>query len=178
MKRLRKNQGFTVLELVVIILIVAIMASLSVVSMRGLSSTYNLKEAAGQIVSQAQLARVFAIRNRTRTVVLFTPAAGGQRGSFMIFADNPPGNWTFDSGETVITPNTVMPADVTLASAVFSANGSGGTTDTTCYGFDSQGIAARNVNTYVIGAVQLRGRHNDTRTITFSVSGKSTVSIP
>jgi type IV fimbrial biogenesis protein FimT len=174
MRQLRKNQGFTVLELVVIILIVAIMASLSVLSMRGLSSTYNLKEAAGQIVSQAQLARVYAIRNRTRTVVLFTPAAGGQRGSFMIFADNPPGNWTFDSGETVITPNTVMPADVTLVNLGFTPTPGGNN----YYGFDSQGIAARNAANYVTGAIQLRGRNNDTRTITFSVSGKSTVSIP
>jgi type II secretion system protein H len=176
MRRLQKNQGFTLVELIVIIVIVATLATLSVVSMQGLSSTYSLKEAASQIVSQAQLARVNAIRTRTRAVVVFTPAAGGQRGSFMIYQDTDR-NWQFNAGagDRVIMPSTVMPADVTLASAVFVDNGSTGTTS---YGFDSQGIAARNAANYVTGAVQLRGRNNDTRTITFSVSGKSTVSIP
>jgi Tfp pilus assembly protein FimT len=180
MKHLIDYLGFTTIELVVSVGVLATMAAVSVPMISHYSPTYNTKQAASHIVSQMQLARIRAIKNRVTTVLTFYPEAftpGGQAGSFMIFEDNN-NSWVQDPGERVITPQTFMPSKVSLISAAFTSNGSGGTTDTTSCGFGSQGVAARIGAAYVIGNVQLKNSKNETRTISINASGRVKVSKP
>ena len=58
-----RNLGFTTIELIVTVGVIAALAAASVPIFRNFSPSYNSKHAARNIVSQMQLARVRAIRN-------------------------------------------------------------------------------------------------------------------
>ena len=175
-----KNRGFTTVEMLVTVGIMVAVAAISIPLISRLGPSYNAKQAASNIVSQMQLVRVHAVKNRVTTVVTFYPkdhVPSDQANSFLIYEDSND-NWIQDPGENVILARTYMPAKVTLESATFTSNGSGGSTDTTCCGFDSQGIAARNGAVYVTGDIVLKNDNNQMRTISLNASGKTKVSMP
>jgi len=177
---LSRDLGFTTIELIVTVGVIVALAAVSLPIFRNLSPSYNAKHAARNIVSQMQLARVHAIRNRVTTVVAFYPESfmpADQANSFLIYEDNN-SDWIQDPGETIIFSRTKMPAKVSLFSATFTSNGSGELTQTTSCGFDSQGVAARNGAVYVIGDVKLQNENDQERTITFHASGKTKISLP
>jgi len=175
-----RNLGFTTVELMVTVGVLVALAAVSLPIFRNLSPSYNAKHAARNIVSQMQLARVHAIRNRVIAVAVFYPKSflpADQANSFLIYEDTN-NDWIQDPGETVIFSRTKMPAKVSLASATFTSNGSGEPTQTFSCGFDSQGVAARNGAVYVIGDVKLQNDNDHERTITFHASGKTKISLP
>jgi len=180
-RHLSDHQGFSVIELAVVVTIVVALAALSAPVMSGYSPTYNSKKAARQIVSQMQLARIHAIKNRVNTVVVFYPenfVPADQANSFLIYEDTD-NDWIQDSDENVIAQRTYMPPKVNLISAIFTSNGSGEVTETFCCGFDSQGLAARKSGSvvYVTGDVQLKNSKNQTRTISFNPFGKTKIAM-
>jgi Tfp pilus assembly protein FimT len=180
-KNLSDHQGFSVIELAVVVGMIALLAALSAPVIGGYSPSYNSKKAAREIVSQMQLARIHAIKNRVTTVVVFYPEdfiPAEQANSFLIYedADN---DWVQDSDENVLVQRTYLPSKVKLISATFTSNGSGEATETSSCGFDSQGLAARKSGSvvYVTGDVQLKNTKNQTRTITFNPFGKTKISM-
>jgi type IV fimbrial biogenesis protein FimT len=175
-----RNLGFTTVELVVTVGVVVALAAVSLPIFHNFSPSYNAKHAARNIVSQMQLARVHAIRNRVTTVAVFYPkdfTVADKANSFLIYEDTNK-DWVQDPGETVIFSRTKMPAKVNLQSATFTDNGSGELTQTTSCGFDSQGVAARNGAIYVMGDLKLQNDNGQERTITFHASGKTRISLP
>ena len=180
-KHLANHQGFSLIELAVVIAIFALLAALSAPVVSSHSPIYNSKKAAREIISQTQLARIHSIKNRVNTVVVFYPEGfipADQANSFLIYEDTDK-DWIQDSDENVIMQRTYMPSKVNMISAAFTLNGSGATTETLSYGFDSQGLAARKIGSvvYVIGDVQLRNSKNETRTISFNPFGKVKISM-
>ncbi len=178
---LSDHKGFSVIELAVVVGIIVLLAVLSAPVMSGYSPSYNSKKAARQIVSQMQLARIHAIKNRVNTVVVFYPESfipAEQANSFLIYEDTD-NDWIQDSGEHVIVQRIYMPPNVQLISATFTSNGSGEATQTFSCGFDSQGLAARKSGSvvYVTGDVQLKNSKNQTRTISFNPFGKTKISM-
>ena len=171
--------GFTTIELVVTVAILVALTALSIPIINNFAPSYNGKQAASNIVSQMQLARVHAIKNRVTTVVAFYPEGfpADQANSFLIYEDTN-NNWVQDSGENILLSRTYMPAKVNLLSATFTSNGSGESTQTTSCGFDSQGVAARTGATYVIGNVALKNDKDQTRTISLNASGKTKILMP
>ncbi len=174
------DSGFSIFELTLTLAIVAILAAVSVPMIQGYMSSYHLQQATRNIVSQMQLARIRAIKNRVRTVVEFSPAtftpAGG--GTFSIYEDIN-NDWVHDAGEPVVLPDTSMPRRVTLTAADFDFAGDGSDPRPYC-GFDPQGLAARNGSTYIQGTgagrgIVLRNSKDDTRTIWFWASGKTDI---
>jgi type IV fimbrial biogenesis protein FimT len=181
MRHLSGHQGFSVIELLVVVGLIVILAVISAPVMSGYNPSYNSKKAAREIVSQMQLARIHAIKNRVTTVVVFYPDSftpADQANSFLIFEDAD-SDWIQDSGESVIVQRTYMPRNVNLISATFTSNGSGDATETFCCGFDSQGLAARKTNSivYVTGDVQLKNSKDQTRTISINPFGKTKISM-
>ena len=175
-----RNLGFTTIELIVTVGIVVALAAVSLPIFHNLSPSYNSKQAARNIVSQMQLARVNAIRNRVTMVVVFYPKGfvpAEQANSFLIYEDNN-NDWIQDPADTIVLARTPMPAKVSLLSATFTSNGSGEPTQTTSCGFDSHGVAARNGAVYVTGDLVLESENSQTRTITFNASGKTKISLP
>ena len=181
MRHLADYQGFSLIELAVVIALIVLLAAISAPTMSGYSPSYNSQRAAREIVSQMQLARIYAIKNRVTTVVVFYPDSftpADQANSFLIYEDTD-NDWIQDSGENVIVQRTYMPRKVNLISATFTSNGSGEATETFSCGFDSQGLAARATGSvvYVTGDVQLRNSKNQTRTISLNPFGKTKISM-
>ena len=175
-----KNRGFTTVELVVTVAVMATLAAISVPVFKNFSPSYNSKLAVRDIVSQIQLARIHAIKNRVTTVVAFYPktfSPANQANSYLIYEDTNE-NWIQDAGENHLVSRTYMPAQVNILSATFTDNGSGQSTQTTSCGFDSQGTAARTGAVYVIGNIALKNNNNQTRTINFNATGKAKISMP
>jgi Tfp pilus assembly protein FimT len=176
----RVGSGFSTLELIVVLVIIAVVATFSVPKIQDYIASYHLQQAARNIVSHMQLARIRAIQNRVRTVVVFSPTAftpaGG--GAFTIYEDSD-NDWVQDAGERVVLQSTSMPQRVTLTSAVFDFAGNGTDLRSFC-GFGPQGLAARNGSVYVQGAgagqgIVLKNSQNATRTIWFWASGKAEI---
>ena len=181
MRHLSDHQGFSVIELIVVVSLIVILAALAAPSMSSYSPSYNSKKAAREIVSQMQLARIHAIKNRVTTVVVFYPdtfSPADQANSFLIYEDTN-SDWIQDSDENVLVQRTYMPPNVNLTSAIFTSNLSGDTTDTLSCGFDSQGLAARAKGSvvYVTGDVQLKNSKDQTRTISINPFGKTKISM-
>ncbi|UCF92648.1 MAG: GspH/FimT family pseudopilin [Desulfobacterales bacterium] len=71
---MRKNSGFTVIELMVTIAIVAILAGLAVPGFVGWLPNYRLRSGAEEIQSTLQLARIRAIKQNATATVSFDMA--------------------------------------------------------------------------------------------------------
>jgi prepilin-type N-terminal cleavage/methylation domain-containing protein len=180
-RHLADYQGFSIIELAVVIAIVALLAAISAPVVSSHNPIYNSKKAAREIISQMQLARIHSIKNRVNTVVVFYPESftpANEANSFLIYEDTDK-DWIQDSDENVLVQRTYMPPKVKMISAAFTLNGSGAATETLSYGFDSQGLAARQIGSvvYVTGDVQLKNTKNQTRTISFNPFGKIKISM-
>jgi uncharacterized protein (TIGR02596 family) len=71
-RRLKPQQGFTLVELLVVVGIMAVLAAAIIPSIRGVSDSYSLTSAADQVVSAMNLARQTAIaRNRPVEVRIY-----------------------------------------------------------------------------------------------------------
>jgi type IV fimbrial biogenesis protein FimT len=85
--------GFTLLQLVTAIGIIAILASVSIPAYLSWRPKYLLRSAARDLVSNFQLAKMEAVRGNTDVVISFSPAPyfvtrGGENGSYIVFVDN------------------------------------------------------------------------------------------
>lgn len=109
--RIRKDTGFTLLELMVVIAIMATIAAIGTPSFLQWRSNSNLKGAAGNLRSDLELGKLRAIRENANIAAIFT--ANG----YTIFVDNGAGantnNWTFDADENRLR-NIQLPPGITL----------------------------------------------------------------
>ncbi len=98
----RECSGFTVIELITVIVIFAILATLSISNFLSCRPRYELREAASDILSMLQNARLRAVKENRRVVVLFDPDGNGKlEGEYIAFVDNGSGGadeWTRQIG--------------------------------------------------------------------------------
>lgn len=69
--RLARKTGFTTIELMVVLLIMAVMSSLVIVSMGPVLGDARLRTGCRVLISMLSYARSFAVTHRTRTLVIF-----------------------------------------------------------------------------------------------------------
>ncbi|MFZ0243596.1 MAG: GspH/FimT family pseudopilin [Desulfobacterales bacterium] len=123
----RKSSGFTVMELMTVMAIVAVLASLSVSNFIVCRSRYALGAAVTDILSMLQNARLRAVKESSRVVVLFDPDGDGRlEGDYIAFVDNGndgAGQWTRqgEDGEALVAGGKV-PAGVRLDRTTFAQN--------------------------------------------------------
>jgi type IV fimbrial biogenesis protein FimT len=89
----RGSAGFTLIQLLTVMGIIAIIGSISIPSYLSWRPKYLLREAARDLVSSYQLAKMEAVRGNTDVVVLFSQplppvTRGGGRGSYIVFVDD------------------------------------------------------------------------------------------
>lgn len=104
----RKCSGFTVIELMTVLAIVAVLTTLSISNFISCLPRYKLGEAVTDVVSMLQNARLRAVKENRRVVVLFDPDGNGRlEGEYIAFVDNGVGGaseWTrqTEAGEAVV----------------------------------------------------------------------------
>lgn len=109
---MRNKAGFSMLELMVVIGIVAIVSAVAIPALIGWLPGYRLRAAVRDLQSDMQLARLRAIRENASVAMVFNTGTN----SYTIFVDNGAGagvadNWVQDGGEVglkqVVIPNGV-----------------------------------------------------------------------
>ncbi len=137
--------GFTMLELMIAIGIIAILTAIAVPNIINWLPNYRLKAAARDLVSNFQKAKMEAVKTNTDVVITFTTGAyapSGQVGSYRIFVDDD-SDGIFDAGDRVLAQVT-MPKNASL----YDANNTTFTGDTT--GFNSRALPLKK------GSVKIR----------------------
>jgi len=91
---MRKDSGFSFIELLTVIAILAILTAIAVPSYISWRSNSQVRRAALDIYSNLQMAKSEAVKRNTLCAVTFGP------NNFMVYVDN--GNLAFDAGEQII----------------------------------------------------------------------------
>lgn len=162
-----KNQGITLLEILLVINIIAILASLSIPSFFNNIADYRLKSAVRELVSDIQKSRAEAIKYNSNVIIDFNPGNytnSGEVGSYKIFVDDGRGNgiknnFIHESDETFIANNKNMPKDVSLYDAKFST--------VTYTGFKPSGLLIGNR----FGSIKLRNNKSKYYKISINRAG-------
>ena len=121
----QKSTGFTLLEFLVVLSIIAILAITSISNMISNLPRYRLRQAVTQILLTLQGARLRAIKENSFTVIHFDPDGNGRTdGDYIAFVDNGSGVqgdwvWQPEVGESLITRGQI-PEGVRMTRTSFS----------------------------------------------------------
>jgi len=131
--------GFTATEVLIVIAILMALAAVAIPNLSGWASNQRLKSAARDLFTHFQYARMEAVKRNTNISLIFYPAFGESRGSYIVFVDNAvgtgisPGNRKRDGAEERLK-YVEIPGDVNLDDTTFATNADG---------FDAFGYNAR-----------------------------------
>ena len=152
------QQGFSLLELLIAIAIVAIAAATSIPSFRVWVDNYRLTEAANGVVDGLHKARSEAVRRNKDVVMRFTAT------SWQMFVDDGAGggtakNFTRDGGETILR-TVAAPSGVSFHDVQFGGN--------PYTGFSSRGMP---IDSSCAGTVKGKNASGRSFTIALSLAG-------
>ena len=165
------STGFSIVELVVILVIVAILAAFALPNLSEWQANTKVKAVARDVVIHLQLAKMEAIKANERAVALFTAGAyspAGQVGSYTIFLDTNQ-NFAQDAGEQVIIQQG-MPPGISLITAVF-ADFAGLGTPAAANGFRPRGLPLSSADGVASAGVSIRNNKSRFYRILVSPAG-------
>ena len=163
--------GFSIVELVVILAIVAILAAFALPNLSEWQANTKVKAVAREVVIHLQLARMEAIKANERAVALFTAGAyspAGQVGTYTIFLDTNQ-NFAQDAGEQLILQQG-MPPGISLITAVF-ADFAGLGTPAAASGFRPRGLPLSSADGVATAGVSVRNNKSRFYRILVSPAG-------
>lgn len=142
---MHRNEGFTLLELVTVIAIIAVVASIVTPGVFGWLPKYRLRSGAEEIQSALQLARLDAIKRNRKSIVSFDTTNHTFRATI--------GGQVLKSGK--------MPAGITIDSV---------TSPSSKVEFDSRGLA--NTST---GNIRVKNKIGSSKTISVNIVGNAKI---
>ena len=122
--KMKREAGFSIIELMVVAVIMAIIFAASIPSLRSHTASVNLTKGASMVASTLKLARTRAVATNVPVVVQFN----GDAGTYLVFQDDD-GDGTLDDGETSSGPykmpssTSINEVSFTNSSVTFAPNG-------------------------------------------------------
>ena len=84
------TKGFTMLELLIVVVVLGIVAAMAVPNFLGWVANYHIKAAANDLYSNLQYARINAVKQNKQWAVVFDTA----NKKYYVFSDSGDGDWT------------------------------------------------------------------------------------
>jgi type IV fimbrial biogenesis protein FimT len=98
---MESNKGFTLLEVLIVMAIIAIGSAVAAPMMNDFVARYRLRGAARDITSTLQLMRLEAVKRKVNCVMTFSQPVNGDTFDYVAFVDSNE-DWVYDPGETVL----------------------------------------------------------------------------
>ena len=153
-----KQAGFTMVELMIVIAVIAILTAIAVPNIISWLPNYRAKAAARDVISNFQKAKMEAVKRNRDVVISFATVNATQAGSYRIFVDDD-GDGNFTAGVDRKLAQVNMPKNVSLYSASFLA--------TTTTGYNSRGLPWNNRR----GSVEIRNNKSRYYRASLSLAG-------
>lgn len=164
-------KGFTLLELLVVMLLVAVLASLAAPNLRDISANQAVSGAASDLLSATISAKNLALSRNRRTVV--QPISGTDWGSgWRVYADNN-SNATFDSGtDELLLERESLSVEVSVSTET------GTCASVNLIAYDSSGYLANVSGNYNGGVTFYTSYTGRKRCLTVSRAGRARICEP
>lgn len=124
---LRSRQGFTLIEVLIVVAIIAIGSAIAAPMMTEFAVRYRLRGAARDITSTLQLIRLEAVKRKVNCVMTFDQPIDGDTYDYAAFIDSDE-DWVYDSGEAVLARmnfDDPISIDTDAGGVTFDVNGAG-----------------------------------------------------
>ncbi|PIE57448.1 MAG: hypothetical protein CSA33_08160 [Desulfobulbus propionicus] len=161
-----KNRGFTTVELVIVVSILAIAASIAALSLRTFLPNMQLKAATRNLYMAAMQAKSEAVHRNVNCVLTFNQTVNGLSYPYVVFQDDD-GDCEYDGGEPAIVLAEPLPNELSVVSNNLPGNDDGQPTII----FRKTTIPMANGGGLVNGKVQLKNSRNVTSSVVFNQAG-------
>lgn len=121
--------GFTAAELMLVIVVLGILSSVGIPVIQETHSRYRLQSEAFELVSNFKKAKITAVKHNRSVRIQFTPAAGANNGSYMMYVDVD-GDGVFGVSDVQVTSRPLVNNSI-LVGTTFGNNSTG---------FDARGM--------------------------------------